>query len=202
MQKKCVTVPAGVGAGQLLQVQTPAGLMRCTVPLGLMAGQQFVLLVPAPPTVAAPSTTVPPQEQRAPLADGTSAICESLPSPGRHATTDNGAKVMAGDGATAKKRDAAAMEELTEGSFPPVGQPQQQRAATEAPPTDGGQHKKKRDASMDSFPPAGGGSSDWVRRSSRRHVEPERLVTKQEKRAPPSLRVYLVGKNDWHGLER
>ena len=45
MQKMKVTVPPGVSGGQMLKVQTPAGLMQVAVPQGLQPGQDFEMMV-------------------------------------------------------------------------------------------------------------------------------------------------------------
>ena len=49
-----VTVPAGMSAGQPLQVQTPSGMMQVEIPAGCDAGATFEMLVPAPAAAAAP----------------------------------------------------------------------------------------------------------------------------------------------------
>ena len=60
MTKMSVTIPAGVSGGQMLQVQTPSGLMQVMVPNGLSAGQSFEMMVPS---VAAPPMAQPVQQQ-------------------------------------------------------------------------------------------------------------------------------------------
>ena len=42
-------VPAGTMGGQMLQVQTPAGMMQVQIPQGLQAGQVFQMQVPMKP---------------------------------------------------------------------------------------------------------------------------------------------------------
>ena len=56
MQVMSVQVPQGVGPGQMIQVQTPAGLMQVAVPQGVMPGQTFQMQVPA---AAAPPMAQP-----------------------------------------------------------------------------------------------------------------------------------------------
>ena len=46
-QQMAVTVPDGCAPGQMIQVQTPAGLMQVTIPPGLGPGQSFQMQVPA-----------------------------------------------------------------------------------------------------------------------------------------------------------
>mmetsp|Transcript_22203 Transcript_22203/g.38931 ORF Transcript_22203/g.38931 Transcript_22203/m.38931 type:complete len:104 (-) Transcript_22203:158-469(-) len=43
-----VTVPPGMNTGDVIQVQTPAGLMKANVPAELGPGRTFTMAVPAP----------------------------------------------------------------------------------------------------------------------------------------------------------
>lgn len=53
-----VVCPAGVAAGQAVQVQGPAGLMMVTVPAGVAPGQAFAVAMPAAPVVTATAVAV------------------------------------------------------------------------------------------------------------------------------------------------
>eukprot|EP00326_Haptolina_ericina_P024145 CAMPEP_0181196992 /NCGR_PEP_ID=MMETSP1096-20121128/15783_1 /TAXON_ID=156174 ORGANISM="Chrysochromulina ericina, Strain CCMP281" /NCGR_SAMPLE_ID=MMETSP1096 /ASSEMBLY_ACC=CAM_ASM_000453 /LENGTH=47 /DNA_ID= /DNA_START= /DNA_END= /DNA_ORIENTATION= len=46
MQQMAVTVPMGVMGGQMMQVQTPKGLMQVAVPQGYGPGSTFTMWVP------------------------------------------------------------------------------------------------------------------------------------------------------------
>jgi len=63
-----VIIPVGVCGGQQLCVQTPAGLMKATVPLGLQAGQSFTISFPvASPAAGAPTSQISSAYPQLPL---------------------------------------------------------------------------------------------------------------------------------------
>lgn len=53
-QKMTVRVPPGMRGGQMVQVQTPAGLMNVPIPMGVAAGAAFEFLLPSLPPPGPP----------------------------------------------------------------------------------------------------------------------------------------------------
>lgn len=68
-QLMTVTVPDGMGPGQPLQVQTPAGIMQVTIPDGCGPGAAFEMLLPTAPAVAPMPAAPPPAAPPSPAMD-------------------------------------------------------------------------------------------------------------------------------------
>jgi hypothetical protein len=83
MDQMQVVVPEGVVPGQVLQVQSPAGIMQVTVPAGCFPGTAFLVQVPMASAVAQPIyQNYPPQptsSDSAPLAAHDAASLAPVP---------------------------------------------------------------------------------------------------------------------------
>lgn len=98
MQVLAVQVPDGMQGGQMLQVQTPAGLMQVQIPDGLEPGMSFQMQVPA---VAAPAPAPVP----APTPASVPTLSQPLP-PMPSSQSDYLVGEFAQDWASAGRKDA------------------------------------------------------------------------------------------------
>jgi len=83
MSSMQVTVPAGVSAGNLIQVDTPSGPMQVAVPPGLKSGDQFIVQMPAVAVATAMpvanATPIQPVQPVAPFPRGRGGMWQSAP---------------------------------------------------------------------------------------------------------------------------